>query len=311
MATFLFHHPDVLLHDMGTGHPERPDRIRAVMARLDEPEFAALVRHEAPEAAREALESVHPAAYLDMLRDVAPSGEDLVRLDADTVMNQGSLTAACRAAGGAVAAVDAVMRGACANAFVATRPPGHHAERARAMGFCFLGNAAVAARHAQVAHGAERVAIVDFDVHHGNGTQDIFWDDPTVLYCSTHEMPLFPGTGARSERGTHDTIINAPLPSGADGAVFRDAMESAVLPRLEAFAPDLVIVSAGFDAHRRDPLASLRFEAADFGWITRKLMEVADRLAQGRLVSVLEGGYDIEGLSTSAAAHVTALMGSD
>ena len=302
MATFLFHHPDVLLHDMGPGHPERPDRIRALMARLGEPAFAALVRHEAPEVAREALERVHPAAYLDMLRDVAPSGQDRVQLDADTAMNRGSWAAASRAAGGAVAAVDAVMTGACANAFVATRPPGHHAERARAMGFCLLGNAAVAARHAQAAHGAERVAIVDFDVHHGNGTQDIFWDDASVLYCSTHEMPLFPGTGSRSERGTHDTIVNAPLPSGADGTVFCDAMESAILPRLAAFAPDLVIVSAGFDAHRRDPLASLRFEAADFAWITRKLMQVADRHAQGRLVSVLEGGYDLEGLADSAAA---------
>ena len=309
MATFLFHHPDVLLHDMGPGHPERPDRIRALLARLDEPGFAALVRHEAPEAAHEALERVHPAAYLDMLRDVAPAGADLVRLDADTVMNRGSWAAARRAAGGAVAAVDAVMTGACSNAFVATRPPGHHAERTRAMGFCFLGNAAVAARHAQAAHGAERVAIVDFDVHHGNGTQDIFWDDASVLYCSTHEMPLFPGTGARSERGTHDTIVNAPLPQGADGAVFREAMESAVLPRLAAFAPDLVVVSAGFDAHRRDPLASLRFEAADFAWVTAKLMEVADRHAQGRLVSLLEGGYDLEGLASSAAAHVTTLMG--
>ncbi|MBE7220100.1 MAG: histone deacetylase family protein, partial [Caulobacteraceae bacterium] len=214
-----------------------------------------------------------------------------------------------RAAGGAVAAVEAVMAGRCANTFVATRPPGHHAERSRAMGFCFLNNAAVAARHAQTVHGAGRVAIVDFDVHHGNGTQDIFWDDATVLYASTHEMPLYPGTGARSERGTHDTIVNAPLPPGADGAVFRDAMEGAILPRLAAFAPDLVIVSAGFDAHRRDPLATLRFEAADFAWATARLMEVADRHAGGRLVSLLEGGYDLEGLSASAAAHVATLMG--
>ena len=309
MATTLFHHSDVLGHDMGAGHPERPERIRALLARLDAPEFAALVRREAPEAAREALERVHPAAYLDMLHDLAPASDSLVRLDPDTAMNRGSWAAAGRAAGGAVAAVDAVMTGACDNAFVATRPPGHHAERTRAMGFCFLSNAAVAARHAQAVHGAERVAIVDFDVHHGNGTQDVFWDDPSVLYCSTHEMPLFPGTGARNERGAHDTIVNAPLPSGADGAVFREAMEGAILPRVAGFAPDLVIVSAGFDAHRRDPLASLALVEADFAWATAALMAAADRSARGRLVSLLEGGYDLEGLAGSAAAHVATLMG--
>ena len=309
MATTLFHHSDVLGHDMGAGHPERPERIQALLARLDAPEFAALVRREAPEAAQEALERVHPASYLDMLHDLAPTDDSLVRLDPDTAMNRGSWAAASRAAGGAVAAVDAVMTGACDNAFVATRPPGHHAERTRAMGFCFLSNAAVAARHAQSVHGAERVAIVDFDVHHGNGTQDVFWDDPSVLYCSTHEMPLFPGTGARNERGAHDTIVNAPLPSGADGAVFREAMEGAILPRVARFAPDLVIVSAGFDAHHRDPLASLALVEADFAWATARLMEAADRSARGRLVSLLEGGYDLEGLAGSAAAHVATLMG--
>jgi acetoin utilization deacetylase AcuC-like enzyme len=201
------------------------------------------------------------------------------------------------------------MKGDVANAFVAMRPPGHHAERVRAMGFCFFNNAAVAARHAQKAYGAERVAIMDWDVHHGNGTQDIFWDDPTVLYASTHQMPLYPGTGAASERGDHDTIVNAPLRPGSDGDVFREAFEAAVLPRIDAFRPDLIIVSAGFDAHWRDPLANLMLTEADFAWATKKLMDLADRHAGGRVVSLLEGGYDLDGLSKSVAAHLDALMG--
>jgi acetoin utilization deacetylase AcuC-like enzyme len=192
-----------------------------------------------------------------------------------------------------------------------TRPPGHHASQTNAMGFCLFNNAAIAARHAQAAHGAERIAIVDFDVHHGNGTQAIFWADPSVLYCSTHEMPLFPGTGAASETGAHGTIVNAPLAHGADGFVFREAIESVVLPRLIAFAPDLVIISAGFDAHWRDPLAGLNFTEADFAWVTTQLMEIAAHCCDGRVVSLLEGGYDLVGLGRSTAAHVAALMGSD
>jgi acetoin utilization deacetylase AcuC-like enzyme len=188
------------------------------------------------------------------------------------------------------------------------RPPGHHAERTRAMGFCFFNNAAIAARHAQTKHGAERVAIVDWDVHHGNGSQDIFWADPSVLFCSTHQMPLYPGSGAVSERGDHDTIVNAPLRPGDDGETFREAFESRILPRLEDFRPDLIIISAGFDAHWRDPLANLRLEAADFAWATRKVMESARRHAGGRIVSLLEGGYDLQGLGESTAAHVAALM---
>ena len=224
------------------------------------------------------------------------------------MMSPGTLEAALRGAGAAVAAVDAVMAGEVANAFSAMRPPGHHAERTRAMGFCLFNNVVVAARHAQAAHGAERVAIVDFDVHHGNGTQDICWSDPTILYASTHEMPLYPGTGARSERGDHDTIVNAPLRAGDGGEAFRAAMSEAVLPRLEAFRPDLLVISAGFDAHARDPLANLRLTEADFDWVTRRLMEVADRHASGRIVSLLEGGYDLQGLSRSVATHVAALM---
>ena len=201
------------------------------------------------------------------------------------------------------------MSGRADRAFVAMRPPGHHAERETAMGFCFFNSAAVAARHAQAVHGAERVAIVDFDVHHGNGTQDIFWADKSVMYCSTHQMPLYPGSGFASERGDHDTMVNAPLRPGDDGAAFRQACKTVVLPRLAAFAPDLVIISAGFDAHVRDPLAELRLVEDDFAWITGRLCDLAEKQCGGRVVSVLEGGYDLEGLALSTAAHVTALMG--
>jgi acetoin utilization deacetylase AcuC-like enzyme len=231
-----------------------------------------------------------------------------VRIDADTSMSPGSFAAALRAIGGALYAVDEVMTGKAPNAFCAMRPPGHHAETVRPMGFCFFNSAAIAARHAQTKHGAERVAIVDFDVHHGNGTQEIFWSDPTVMYCSTHEMPLYPGTGARSERGEHNTIVNAPLRAGDAGEAFRAAFEQTILPRLREFGPDMVVISAGFDAHLRDPLANLNLVEADYAWVTQKLMEIADAKANGRVVSLLEGGYDLQGLAGSVAAHVTALM---
>jgi acetoin utilization deacetylase AcuC-like enzyme len=231
-----------------------------------------------------------------------------VRLDADTAMSPGSFEAALRAVGGAKLAVDEVMTGKAANAFVATRPPGHHTETARPMGFCLFNNAAIAARYAQKTYGVERAAIVDFDVHHGNGTQDIFWSDKTVMYCSTHEMPLYPGTGAIGERGDFNTIVNAPLSAGDGGDVFREAFETVILPRLHEFKPDILIISAGFDAHTRDPLANLNLVESDFSWATKKLMDVADASARGRVVSLLEGGYDLQGLSRSVAAHVTALM---
>ena len=293
---------------MGAGHPERPGRIRAVMQALEGEAFAGLSRAEAPLGSSEAILRVHPKDYFETLRDAAPASGS-VRLDADTVMNSGTWEAAMRAVGGATAAVDAVMGGAARNAFVATRPPGHHAERAIAMGFCFFNNIAIAARHAQAMHGAERVAIVDFDVHHGNGTQDIFFADNSVLFCSTHEMPLFPGTGAQSERGAHGTIVNAPLRAGDGGAAFRDAMDSVILPRVADFAPDLILISAGFDAHRRDPLGNLQLVEADYAWITARLMELAEKSARGRIVSLLEGGYDLQGLAGSAAAHVGELTG--
>jgi acetoin utilization deacetylase AcuC-like enzyme len=245
--------------------------------------------------------------YVTTIRDATPK-DSLVQLDADTSMSPGSFEAALRAAGGAVLAVDEVAAGRARNAFVATRPPGHHTETARPMGFCLFNNAAIAARYAQKRYGMDHVAVVDFDVHHGNGSQDIFWADPTVMYGSTHQMPLYPGTGAKNERGEHDTIVNAPLRPGDAGEHFREAFESVILPRLADFAPQLLIISAGFDAHMRDPLANLNLLEADFAWATRKLMDVARKSAEGRVVSVLEGGYDLTALANSVAAHVTTLM---
>jgi acetoin utilization deacetylase AcuC-like enzyme len=245
--------------------------------------------------------------YVELIREATPK-QGMVRIDADTSMSPGSFEAALRGAGGAAFAVDEVMNQKVSNAFVATRPPGHHAETAKPMGFCFFNNAAIAARYAQTRYGVERAAIVDFDVHHGNGSQDIFWTDQSVLYSSTHEMPLYPGTGATGERGEYDTIVNAPLRAGDDGDQFRDAFETVILPRLRNFRPDILIISAGFDAHTRDPLANLNLVEADYTWVTQKLMEIANDSAQGRIVSILEGGYDLQGLARSAAAHVTALM---
>jgi acetoin utilization deacetylase AcuC-like enzyme len=307
MPTLLVTHPACLDHRTPLGHPERPDRLRAINEALAQEQFKPLTRAEAPRAPLETIALCHPMDYIEALRAATPK-EGMVRIDADTTMSPGSFEAALRGAGGAIHAVDEVIARRASNAFVAMRPPGHHAETVRAMGFCLFNNAAIAARYAQKRHGLARTAIVDFDVHHGNGSQEIFWSDPTVMYCSTHEMPLYPGTGARDERGEHDNIVNAPLRSGDGGKEFRAAMESVILPRLQAFGPDLIVISAGFDAHMRDPLASLNLLEADFAWVTKRIMEVADASAQGRIVSMLEGGYDLEGLAQSAAAHATALM---
>ncbi len=306
--TLLLSHPASLNHQTPPGHPERPDRIRAIDEVLGEGRFDKLVREQAPEGSLDPVTLCHNEHYVDELRLIAPS-KGQVYLDGDTSMSPGTWEAVMRAVGGAVAAADAVMTGAHHNAFVAMRPPGHHAETNRPMGFCFFDHAAIATRYAQRKYGIARAAVVDFDVHHGNGTQDIFWADPTVMYCSTHQMPLFPGTGASGERGEHDNIVNAPLAAEDGGSKFRAAFENTILPHLRKFSPELIVISAGFDAHYRDPLASLNLRAEDFGWVTRKVMEVAENSAGGRIVSVLEGGYDLQGLKESVAEHVTALMG--
>jgi acetoin utilization deacetylase AcuC-like enzyme len=262
---------------------------------------------EAPGIDRAAILRVHPADYADAI-EAAPQAKGRVYLDPDTLMSAKSFAAIAHCVGGVTLAVDEVMRGGAKNAFVAMRPPGHHAGTASPMGFCFFNNAAIAARHAQAEHGAGRVAILDFDVHHGNGTQEIFWSDPTVLYASSHQMPLFPGTGGRDERGEHDNIVNAPLRAGTNGEIFREVLETALLPAIDVFSPDLIVISAGFDAHRLDPLGGLMLTEEDFAWVTTRLMEIAETHAKGRIISVLEGGYDLIGLANSAAAHVDALM---
>ena len=307
MSTLLISHPACLEHLTPAGHPERPDRLRAIEQALEAEKFQQLAREQAPMADIETIALCHPMDYIVELREASPK-EGMVRLDADTSMSPGTFEAALRAVGGAVLAVDEVLAKKTTNAFVATRPPGHHAETARPMGFCLFDNVAIAARYAQKQHGIARAAIVDFDVHHGNGSQEIFWADKSVMYCSTHQMPLFPGSGAVIESGTHNTVVNAPLRPGDGGEAFRAAFEDRILPRLREFRPELVIISAGFDAHMRDPLASINLTEDDFVWVTQKLMDVADHCAEGRVVSLLEGGYDLRALGNSVAAHVTTLM---
>ncbi len=307
MSTALITHQACLKHDTGPGHPECPDRLRAVMAAFEEETFHYLDRYEAPRATADHLLRVHDQHYVEAVLDAIPE-DGLKHLDGDTVVCPESGEAALRAAGAACLGVDLVLSGRAYNAFCAVRPPGHHAERDKAMGFCLFNNVAVAAAYAQAEYGLARVAVMDFDVHHGNGTQAIFWHRPGLLYASTHESPCYPGTGLRGERGGHHNIINAPLHSYANGADFAEAFESVILPAIEDFAPELVIISAGFDAHARDPLASLQLTAADFSWATLQLMELAARHCGGRIVSVLEGGYDLTALAQCSAAHVRALM---
>ncbi|MEO1200377.1 MAG: histone deacetylase family protein [Pseudomonadota bacterium] len=309
MPTLYITHTACLDHLTPLGHPERPDRLKAIERALEDETFMGLARDTAPMATLEAAMLAHPTDYVERIAAASPE-EGLVRIDADTTISPGSLEAARRGVGAAQMAVDEVMTRKVHNAFCAVRPPGHHAERDRAMGFCLFNNAAIAAYHAKQAHGAERVAVVDVDVHHGNGTQDIFWNDPSMLYVSTHQMPLYPGTGGIDERGADDAgnIVNVPLNPGDGSMEFREAMEIVVLPAIDRFQPDLIIVSAGFDAHTRDPLANIHLVEADFAWATKKLMELADKHAGSRLVSLLEGGYDLMGLALSTAAHVRALM---
>ena len=307
MTVALITHPACLEHDTGDWHPECADRLRYVLRALEGEAFLPLIREMAPLATEEQIGRVHPADYIRMIMDVAPGPGERIPLDADTLMSAGSREAALRSAGGAVMAVDAVMEGWAKRVFVATRPPGHHAETNRPMGFCLFANAAIAARHAQARWGVERVAVVDFDVHHGNGTQEIFERDASLFYASSHQFPCYPGTGAGHERGIGN-VVNAPLEPGATGAQFRAAWDEVILPALDAFAPGLIIVSAGFDAHKADPLAQLRLETSDFGWVTRKLLGIADIHCGGRLVSLLEGGYDLDALAASAALHVRTLL---
>ena len=306
MTTLLLHHAAFLEHKTPPGHPERPDRLRALHEALDTEAFQSLDRQEAPMADPEIAALAHPQDYVSAIRAAIPE-EGLTRIDPDTVASPGSWEAVMRALGAAVKGVDSVMTPEFANVFAAVRPPGHHAETAVAMGFCLFNSIAVAARHAQVEHGMERVAIVDWDVHHGNGTQEIFWSDPSVLYASTHQMPLFPGTGALSETGAGN-IFNAPLSPGDGSERFRAAFRERVLQPISDFRPDILLVSAGFDAHHRDPLGQILLTAEDFAWATGKLMDIADRDCEGRLVSLLEGGYDLDGLAESAAAHIAQLM---
>ena len=306
MTTLLFTHDACLHHEPGRHHPESPARLRAILAALAGGKFEALHRREAPRAAKIDITRVHPSNFVDRLLAAVPQSGHAA-IDADTVLSPGSGEAALRAAGAVVAAVDAVVAGEAKNAFCAVRPPGHHAEPSHAMGFCLFNNVAIGAQHARAIHGLSRVAVIDFDVHHGNGTQAAFESDPQLFYASTHQMPLYPGTGAASERGVGN-ILNVPLAPMSGSREFRRAFTAQILPALEEFQPELVLVSAGFDAHRSDPLAQIMLDEADYAWVTDQLVAVATRHAQGRLVSTLEGGYDLEALAASAAAHVVSLM---
>ena len=306
MTTLLFTHAACLDHDPGSFHPECPDRLRAVIAALEAEEFAELEWRQAPRGDVEDIARVHPMGFIEaMLAAVPASGH--AAIDADTVLSAGSGEAALRAVGAVCAAVDAVIAGDAANAFCAVRPPGHHAEPLRPMGFCLFNNVAIAAQRARQVYGLERAAVIDFDVHHGNGTQAMFEEDPRLFYASTHQSPLYPGTGAASETGVGN-IVNVPLRPMSGTVEFQRAFNEAILPALEEFRPDFLFISAGFDAHRRDPLAQLDLVEDDYAWVTQRLAGVAARHCRGRLVSTLEGGYDLAALGASAAAHVRALM---
>lgn len=306
MTTQLYSNEIFVKHLTPQGHPERPDRMKAVAQALSGDEFDKLERFDTEMADDTLFVLAHPQAYVEGMRARVPE-EGQVRIDADTTMSPESWNCVRHAAGGGISAIDAVFAKSADNAFVAARPPGHHAEKVTAMGFCLINTAAVMARYAQEKHGVDRVAVIDWDVHHGNGTQDIFYDDPTVLYASTHQMPLFPGSGDKNETGVGN-IHNAPLSPGMGGQDFKAAFRERILPALDAFQPDLVIISAGFDAHYRDPLANINLDEDDFDWATGKLLDIAARHSDNRIVSLLEGGYDLKGLADSCAAHVKRLM---
>ena len=309
MTTAIYAHPACLDHRPGRHHPERPSRIAAALDGLKEAEIAGLEPREAPGIDPALLQLVHPAALVDHV--LTPMrGDERRWIDGDTVMSAGSAEAALRAAGAVCDAIDAVMAGDVDNAFCAVRPPGHHAEPGRAMGFCLFNNVAVGALYAREKYGTGRVAVIDFDVHHGNGTQAAFESDGDLFYASTHQWPLYPGTGAAGETGVGN-ICNVPLAAGSGSREFRRAMSETVLPALEAFGPDMILLSAGFDAHKDDPLAGLKLHTEDYGWVTARLAEIAVGLCGGRMVSALEGGYDLQALADSVVAHVGALAGAD
>jgi acetoin utilization deacetylase AcuC-like enzyme len=305
MPTRLYTHRACLEHDPGRLHPERPQRLEAVLAALESPDFAALERIEAPRADKAQLSRMHDPRYIDLVMEAVPEF-GRADLDADTSLSAGSGEAALRAAGAVVAAVDWAVAGEDRHAFCAVRPPGHHAEAATAMGFCLFNNVAVGAAEAR-AKGLGRVAVIDFDVHHGNGTQHMFERDPTFFFGSTHQWPLYPGTGAEHETGCGN-VVNVPLSPPAGSEEFREAMVERILPALDRFRPELILISAGFDAHWLDPLGSLNFTDDDYAWVTKELCRLADRHAKGRVVSTLEGGYDLDALASAASAHVKALM---
>ena len=306
MTVLFYTHPSALAHRTGAGHPERPERLRAIRDLLARAPLAGLEEREAPPASVEQIARAHPRDHVERILAAIPE-EGLRHLDPDTVVSPGSREAALRAAGAAVAAVGAVLGGEAKRAFCCMRPPGHHAEPRRAMGFCLFDNIAIGALEARTVHGIGRIAIFDFDVHHGNGTQAIFWEDPETLYCSTHQWPLYPGTGRESETGVAGNVLNRTFPPGTGSAAWRAVVAEAMLPAVDAFAPELVMISAGFDAHAEDPLANLMLVEEDFAWITGELVTLAERHAQGRVVSVLEGGYDLDALARSVRAHLEAL----
>ena len=306
MTTILFSHADCLEHDPGSQHPDLPSRLKAIERGLAGDEFADLDRRDAPLADLKTLELVHPPSHIERILNIIPE-RGRAFIDKDTGVTAGSRSAALRGVGAVCAGVDAVIAGEARNVFCAIRPPGHHAEPRRSMGFCIFSNVAIGALHARRNHGLARVAVVNFDVHHGNGTQAAFEKDETLFYGSTHQLPLFPGTGTADECGVGN-IVNAPLKRGDGGLEFRTAMEKKILPALNRFAPELILVSAGFDGHRGDPIAGINLEDSDFAYATKRLMDIADRHAEGRLVSALEGGYDYASLRSASAAHVRALM---
>jgi acetoin utilization deacetylase AcuC-like enzyme len=307
MAVLLVTDDTFLKHDTGPGHPESVDRIRTVQQALNDESFNSLLRRAPVDATEEQMAAPHSSDLVAAILKAAPTG-GYRHIDSDTVMSSGTGDAIRKGAGSLVLAVDSVISGEAESAFCAVRPPGHHAERDRPMGFCFVNNVAVAAMHARQAHGLRKIAVVDFDVHHGNGTQDIFWNEPDLFFASSHQHPHYPGTGAAEDIGGYNNVVNAPLPPGTGGGGFRKAFERDILPALDSFAPELTLISAGFDAHKDDPLSDMGLEEGDFFWVTRRILSIADKHADGRVVSALEGGYNLRALGASAAAHVKALM---